>query len=252
MLYYTLQSLARQSVKADEIRVNISREPYLQDEGVLGDVSWLGTDCTVSFVDNTGPYRKLLPVIADAADDDRIVTIDDDVLYGVGWLESLLKTSDAYPEAIVAGSTRIFSKDWRGNCANYHRWRPCYVEACSLEHVPIGVGGVVYRKKLMDSELLFDEHYLQIAPKTDDLWFKACSMRAGTPVASSPKTNSDSFTIQHNFGLREGNLPRQNTGGVKSILVNKATRTLHDWFGVPMSENDRAWKRICEYAGISV
>ena len=252
MLYFTLKSLERQSVRADEIRINISREPYLQDEGVKGDVSWLGDGCRVSFVENIGPYRKLLPVIAEADASDRIVTIDDDVLYGPEWLESLLKTSDAFPKAIVAGTTRTFSKNRKGGFGNYHRWNHCYSEACSINLVPIGVGGVIYRKELMDTDFLFDQSFKQLAPKTDDLWFKACAMRAGTEVVSSPYANSRSFKIQHEFGLREGNVPRQNTGTVKTVLVNKFKRSVHDFLCIPLSENDRAWKRICDYAGISV
>lgn len=158
MLYFTLRSLERQSFRADEIRVNLSKEPYLQDQGVRGDISWLGDRYKISFVENTGPYRKLLPSISDAASDDRIVTIDDDVLYGPGWLESLLQTSGEFPEAIVAGTARTFSKNWKGCYANYHRWRQCHSKNCSLELIPIGVGGVIYRKELLDLEFLFDEN----------------------------------------------------------------------------------------------
>ena len=252
MLYFTLKSLERQSVRADEIRVNISRERYLQDEGVEGDVSWLGDSCTVSFVENTGPYRKLLPVISDAMEVDRIVTIDDDVLYGPEWLEALLKTSDAFPKAIVAGTTRTFSENRKGDFANYHRWKQCYSEVPSIHLVPIGVGGVIYRKELMDTDFLFDESFKQLAPKTDDLWFKACTMRAGTEVVSSPYANCNSLKIQHDFGLREGNVPRQNTGTIRAVLTKKIKRSLHDWLCIPLSENDKAWKRICDYAGIKV
>ena len=251
MLYFTLKSLERQSVKADEIRVNLSREPYLQDEGISGDVYWLEEMANVCFVENSGPYRKLLPTLAEAATGDRIITIDDDVLYGANWLELLLKTSDEFPDSIVAGTTRAFSKNRKGNYANYHRWSYCYSEACSIDLVPIGVGGVVYRKELMDTEFLFDENYRVFAPKTDDLWFKACTMKKGIPVASSPRANSESFKVQHDFGLREANLPRQNMGGFKSILVNKLRRSLYDLLCIPMSENDRAWRRICNYAGLS-
>lgn len=68
-------------------------------------------------------------------------------------------------------------------------------------------------------------------------------------MALSPKANSDSLKIEHNFGLRESNVPRQNTGTFKNVIVNKLKRDLHDLLCIPLTDNDRAWKRICGYSG---
>lgn len=107
LLKYTLASLLDQEYKADRILVNISREAYLLDEGIPEQPSWLeamaGRGVEVHWVANTGPYRKLLPALEQAREEDLVITCDDDVIYGPGWLGSLLEAAQGHPDSVVCG-----------------------------------------------------------------------------------------------------------------------------------------------------
>ena len=45
----------------------------------------------VKWVPNTGPYRKLIPMLRESRPTDIIITADDDIFYGENWLPGLLK-----------------------------------------------------------------------------------------------------------------------------------------------------------------
>ena len=82
----TIYSFYNQSIRPDIINLWISREPYLSDDGfteVPKFVEELNMICDlikVHFVKNTGPYRKILPALKEASDDDVLVYADDDVI----------------------------------------------------------------------------------------------------------------------------------------------------------------------------
>ncbi len=98
----TVASLLAQDIDVPfEVRIHLSREPYLIDSGFGAEPSWIASlrernpRCMLSvrFVPNTGPYRKLLPVLEECFGDPLgtvIVTCDDDTQYSQTWLTTLL------------------------------------------------------------------------------------------------------------------------------------------------------------------
>ena len=91
LFYFTYKSLKRQKYDKYKIVLNISSEGYLYDEGISSIPDWLKKeDIIIKWVPNTGPYRKLLPLINEIDEMDIVITVDDDILYH----EKLDKRSD--------------------------------------------------------------------------------------------------------------------------------------------------------------
>ena len=96
-----LTSLLLQSKLPDQVNLWISMEPYLRDKGI-GDTKVIDqliqslpseNRCLVQvhWVSNTGPYRKLIPMLREAGPDDIIVTADHENFYGEHWLSDRLR-----------------------------------------------------------------------------------------------------------------------------------------------------------------
>jgi hypothetical protein len=248
--YYGLQSLINQSLKPDLFLINISDEPYLADSGFTDLPDWLENNkLTINRVKNTGPYRKLLPALDFAEEEDLIVTADDDVLYGKEWLETLIHHSHKNPEAIVCGRGRQMKRTLFNGWKNYPHWNNIREETRGAFILPIGVGGVVYRKPLLDLGFLNDPSFLAIAPSTDDLWYKIASLLKNTPVCVFPALDTNNYTISHHLGLQEDN--RKN-GYIDfshfSKLVNEVWIRIADRLGINRVMNDAAWDSILKYA----
>ena len=86
-LYQTLDSISNQSIKPDKCFLYLSEESYLLDQGfqnrqVSPELHSLLSNNSIfelKWVKNTGPYRKLLPLLKDKKDEDCvIIAIDDD------------------------------------------------------------------------------------------------------------------------------------------------------------------------------
>lgn len=236
MLLYTITSLQHQSRQPDRIVVNISAEPFLSDTGIESVPTWLElAPVEINWVPNTGPYRKLLPLLNQCSDYDRLVTVDDDVLYHPEWLAMLLQMDEEHPDHLVCTRARKMKRGFFG-WKRYSHWRILKQRTQGLEIMPTGSGGILYKKALLDMVFINDPQAQALAPTTDDLWFRMAGLLKSTPVLVDPDAGRDNIFLKHNKGLEE---------------INKARRgrTLKDKLKWKKSGlNDGSWKRTFRYA----
>lgn len=245
LLFYTLSSISRQSYAPDVVYVNVSREPYMLDEGVADVPSWVSElGATVREVANDGPYRKLLPTISNCEDSDLVITFDDDVLYGRMWLERLVDRATMFPNHIVCGVGRRISRLRGDRFQGYKRWAQVSRTEDGLWLLPIGVGGVAYRRHLLDMEMLTTGEFRRLAPRTDDLWYRVSSLRMLTPVVVDPAISSDDIRLPPPFRLADENTGVGSRSSPSYRKLSAARLTLLARLGVPAVENDFAWNRI--------
>lgn len=248
-LYYVVESILRQSYKPDAFYINISKTHYLRDKGIKESPAWFNNDAIkVNFVENTGSYRKLLPVLDNACDNDLIVTIDDDVIYHRNWLIALVDAASAYPSMIVCGRARRIKKNVFGRWQSYHNWSVVKGESSGFWLLPIGCAGIAYRKKLMCEEFIKDRKFLEIAKANDDLWFRAASQIMQTNVYVNSELENGNMHIVHNRGLEKTNLFSLS----QRSLFFKYGFKIFGWFfgylGMLHSNNDVAWKKLINYS----
>lgn len=193
-----LASLLGQTRPPDAILLNVSREPFLLDEGIgesdlERDVSTLARHADrihVRFVENTGSYRKIVPALDFARDpNDVIVTADDDIPYAPHWLERLVARLSEVP-ATPAYRCRLLS--WIGaSLRPYEQWpfigdrdAPAFDEA-RLDLLPTSGAGIAYRRGWFDDADPFDE-LRRLAPMQDDVALRLLMLAKNVPVAWTP------------------------------------------------------------------
>lgn len=252
ILKYTLISILSQSRKPDLITLCLSKTPFLSDKGVKDVPSWLAemtiTECVeVYWVDNTGPYRKLLPTYLMANNDDWIVTCDDDVIYAPNWLDSLVKVGLAYPDSIVCGGARKPALNFMNKLQSYVNWPLVNSDIEELDLLPIGVFGVLYRKGLLDERVMHSTKYQELSPKQDDLWFNLARVSQGTKVVTSIEAKRQVFPIQTLDGLSETNVGVNEHSGFLKKFIRKLSYKLLGYLGFAICENDIAIKKLRNY-----
>lgn len=193
-LQETIASLVDQDLDSPfEVRVYLSHEPYLMDEGFAAEPAWVAAlalrnprcSLTVRFVRNTGPYRKLLPVLEECFDEAMgtvIVTCDDDTHYVPSWLRTLLR-HHRLTGGLTAfrGHTARLSPDGT-DLLPYTQWQlNPHKTHHSLANLPTGKDGVVYRPSYFSRAVLDVDTAMRIAPTADDLWFRWHSLVRGVP-----------------------------------------------------------------------
>lgn len=177
-------SLLAQDPAPARVLIHLSRGAWLLDDGIgdlPADLAALvdGARVQVAWVENTGPYRKILPWLADHLGSDRwVVTADDDTLYPQGWLARLIAGRQA--TGAVTGWTAHPIVLRRGRVAGYGRWFGAALpEAPALHVLPIGKDGVLYSGRDFPEEVLDIATAQAIAPTADDLWLRWHAARIG-------------------------------------------------------------------------
>lgn len=137
---------------------------------------------SIRFSPLTCSHKKLIHTFKDF-DATVVVTCDDDFMYHRTWLSALYQDHLLYPNSVIAHHIRSIQRDDQGQLKPYKQWRyEPHVDQRSESLLAIGGKGVLYPKNPFDS--LFDDVdlFMRLAPKADDLWFKAMELLVGTPV----------------------------------------------------------------------
>ena len=249
-----LTSLLMQSRLPDQINLWVSREPYLSDKGIPDDeavnrlvMSLPETNrhlIQIRWTPNTGPYRKLIPVLREAAPEDLIVTADDDIFYGESWLASLMAEHDANLGKVVAGRVRKIRYGLLGKRTSYMHWGLISGSVVlSRDYIVTFGGGAVLSKAMFRDQDIYDERFIEIAPRADDLWYSKLLTLSGQQVKTVPSALPELIFVTHPHGLVHSNLAI----GANTLLTKALRRIWVSSYGAlggAVCGNDYAFMKV--------
>jgi protein O-GlcNAc transferase len=188
-LCQTIASILSQTKMPDKIFLFLSEESYLLDKGFKGrnindeSLKKLLDDndrVEVRWVDNDGPYRKIIPLLKEKWDEDCvIITVDDDTVYDSDFIKNILEPYKEHHCCVgLRGDTMDVSEDRLRN------WTYAFREelvSCSLFNFYTGKGGVLYRPSFFHkTPIVLDRGlYGKLAPTADDVWLNLCRIANG-------------------------------------------------------------------------
>lgn len=187
ILHLTVRSLLRQTVHPEKLVLWLHHDLEAQ---VPQRLSKLQNDVfEIRYADQTCAHRKLVHAL-NAFPDKPIVTCDDDLLYQPNWLARLYQEHKQHPNDVIGNECRRIRYDANGDTLPYKHWS---LEPPGTSHpdtMAIGFGGTLYPPHRLHPDTTNSDLYLALAPKADDLWFKAMSYLNKTAVrrtANPPK-----------------------------------------------------------------
>jgi hypothetical protein len=228
-VHRVVESLLAQQFERGHFNVNLylSREPYLLDEGCPTPTPELESlvkrhvgRFTFEYVRNTGPYRKIFPILDKvyalpqiAFMRSLIVTVDDDTLYPPDWLQGLYSAYLRHSCVTgYRGRTLMMADD---KIAPYHLWSRTVQENPSARNVLTGKDGILYSPLHLHPHARNERAALRVAPKADDLWLKTHALLLGVPAQAihgslasefpSITPPADDISLYQAFNRRGGN-----------------------------------------------
>ena len=203
-LLNTLQSCINQSLTnellsnkyyLDKIIINLSEETYLLDTGftnkiitykpLLEFIDKNKQKVLINWVENTGPYRKLLPTLEKYWDNQEqiIITIDDDITLSEKFIQYLLLEYE-FNNRNACIAYRGHTMNWKSftksvNNIKYYtpKSSPNPLIKCSLYNFSTNGAGTLwtpsmFQKHSSSKDLLFDyEKIKDLCPTSDDIWY---------------------------------------------------------------------------------
>ncbi|MGL5357387.1 MAG: hypothetical protein ACRDAQ_12760, partial [Cetobacterium sp.] len=109
---------------------------------------------------------------------DIVITVDDDVLYPYDLVENMYREylKDKNCVYFYRGHKMTFDKN--NDIQKYDNWLGDYQgEEKTLLTLPTGIGGVLYPPKCFDEDIVNETLFMKLAPKADDIWFKAMTLK---------------------------------------------------------------------------
>ena len=154
-----IDSILKNTVQPDKIVLNLSIEEFpnlendlpdvvvkLEDDGVL-EIGWQKG--------NTKAFKKIIPTMQKYPND-VIISIDDDFIYPIDFIQRFIKIHEKYPDSPLSGNTvGLFGAKMHCGCASL-------------------VKSKFYGKYI---EILFDENVAHIG--TDDVFYTICAALSG-------------------------------------------------------------------------
>lgn len=226
----TIQSILSQTMKADRIVLWIANN--MKETGIpitLEKMKQRGLE--IQYCEDLKSYKKLIPVMQSEADS-IIITVDDDIIYPANMIESMYHTHLAYPDCVVFnyGNKIEVNKD---KVLPYSHWKTETVgKKPSHAYLGIGVGGVLYPLNALSKEVTRTEIFTEIAPSTDDLWFKVMALLNDTRYVRNmyfPSIRSEREFLRYFIPIEDEQQEKLGT-----------TNVVH-------GQNDIQMRNICKY-----
>lgn len=226
-----VESLLRQSYKADHVILWLSREQFPHEVNELPSAlcNLRKKGLTIRFVDGDDRSYKKFIYAAREYTDSVIVTADDDALYPEDWLAKLVQTYKENPECVSCYRAHYITMD-NGKVRKYGEWIGMSpdIKGPNMRLIPIGVGGVLYPPQFFKKEGCNIGLIKEICPSTDDLWLKAMGVLNGYSVVKVVPNSIEWFTLK---GSQKTALAKTNAGSA--------------------SKNDEAWGKLDEMFSLS-
>lgn len=181
-IHLTIETLLRQSVRADSVTLWLEKSNFSTHKLPLALRHQQARGLSIQWCEDLRSYKKLIPALSE--DPNAIhVTCDDDVFYPRRWLEKMLMAMDHDEKRIPFHRGHFMRFKRQGQLLPYRLWdhetiRP----GLTSQHLfPTGVGGVLYPPGCFgkDDEVLNESQFMKLAPRADDVWFRAMTLRAG-------------------------------------------------------------------------
>lgn len=204
--HLTIKSILNQSVRPKKIVLwlhNSLKDHIPKQLGILE-----GEFFEIRYSNLTCSHRKLIHSIG-LFPNDIIVTCDDDMMYRRNWLQLLFKEHLKNSKSIIANQTRYIQYRENGDLLAYNLWTYRADEPFNKNAVlPIGAEGILYPPHALSHITADSGLFLKLAPKADDLWFKAMSFLKGTTsmaAKSKPKSSVPILRTQK-YALKKTNI----------------------------------------------
>lgn len=240
-VHKVVESLYRQTVRADEIVLYLSMEEFPETEADLPEtlrrligrrgfrVAWVHG--------NLKSHKKYFYALQEYRDA-VVITVDDDTLYAETMISELVESHERFPGAVSARNVRIILRKG-GELAPYRMWEresrlEEYTDTPRMDLCAIGNGGICY--PAVYHEHWFDETaILGKAETQDDLWLKYNELIDRIPVVYTKPAQKD-IIIENS---QTSNLARHNLYGegndrcicgLSALFMKQDTDGYQQWF----------------------
>jgi len=212
-LHLVVRSLLAQDVSAEKIVLWLNND--LKDTIPSALKKLTSERFEIRYSDLNCSHRKLIHSL-ELFPNHTIVTCDDDLMYRKNWLSTIYGEHQKQPDKIIGNHVVHIQHDDAGQPIPFKKWKnPQSKKINPWAATPIGAWGVLYPPHSLHQKVLDENLFMQLAPKADDLWFKAMALLQGTQSIQASQTPKEPIPI---VGTQKIALKKENLGQDKNTV----------------------------------
>jgi hypothetical protein len=234
-LELTLKSLLYQTWGLQKIRLHLPEYSQREEAPYRVPEHWRGRDwLEIVTCPDYGPATKLIPALHDLPSDQRLLVVDDDMLYPATLLHGLLAHAQSNPDWVVASSGWRVPDDLIDRPTtlwdNLAQRAPVPVKCTRLStpyavDIVQGYSGFLTRPGFYDGERILDTSQAPAAVRwVDDVWLSAHT-RVPKAVFPAPRYCFERWKARSM--MKAGSLGRLNRGNGDPITRNNSIAIRH-------------------------
>lgn len=191
-VYLTIESIMQGIVKPNRIILWLSKDEFVREDLPAALLRQQERGLQIEFCEDIRSYKKLIPTLKKYPEA-CVITIDDDVMYEMDFLDKFVRFHKQHPQHIGVTVARKIRTDAEGKIMSYLGWH--HIQNENAVETPyilgVGVGGIMYPPKSLHADVLNQELFMELCPYGDDIWFYAMAILNGTKTQKLPTQNVD-------------------------------------------------------------
>lgn len=180
-VYLTISSIMMQSQKPNRIILWLDKNEFNENNipDTLKILAQKGLE--IRYYHNIKSYKKIIPTLL-LAPNSVIITIDDDVIYPIDFIERLTQNFLNDSSYVYYYRGHRILQNTNGDIMPYNQWEYCSSNTNGgYDFIPTGVGGVLYPPHCFHKDVTNENLFMELAPTADDLWLKVMCIMNGYP-----------------------------------------------------------------------
>jgi hypothetical protein len=219
----SVKSIDMQSVRAEALVVNISKEDMYKSEMDLVRKTKFHFSRKIIFqyVENLKPANKIVHTAKNFGDK-IIVTFDDDILYPKDRVKTLMNYHNLYPNNPIAYRTRQVDFN-SGRPTSYNSWKLSYhKKGPDPLNFPTSVSGSLYPAGIFPEDFFDTETYKKLSYDNDDIWTYFHMLKNKTPfVKAGDEINPPTIDGSQETALWKNNVKKGHNDKIIKDLEKK-------------------------------
>ena len=219
---FVVRLIMNQTVRPNEIHLYLGKDKF-QEEDLPNEMKNLAEiGLKIIFVEDIGPHTKYFYAIQENPEA-IVITVDDDILYPLNLIGTLLDCYYRYPRAVSCIRAHEIMLDCNNELLPYNSW----VNKVSGYTVPshkllaTGVGGVFFPAYILPEETFDVDAINRDCLKADDIWLKFMEWRKQIPVVKAQEKRGKLLIINNTQGttlLKDNVNNNRNDAYVKGMI----------------------------------
>lgn len=190
-VHLAIKSLMLQSVKPDRIILWLAKDQFPDKmlPSQLTELQKYGLE--ICWVHDIYGHKKYYFCVKEQADNEVVITFDDDIIYPIDCIKRLIETHKKYSNCLVCerGQTICFNKNGKLE-ENPGKWKTISslgIKRATFSMNPSPGGGCLIPKDAFFSDAVNEEKIRELAYKNDDLWYMFMCAQNGIRMVKTRK-----------------------------------------------------------------